>query len=277
MTKLTFYLHDFLSIANADVTLSGLTVLYGPSDSGKTALSAALYNILQFNLIASTHKNTLNTKISAFHFSLLEDDKLIMTNDMRDFLPVQGVDFLISPQTDVPVSKQNSDTGIALDMIKSAVNGVFFYESGDDEYSFKRNDGVVIPGYGLGGYLATFVHLWDCVVNNALTNKTVWILDQIEEGLDPSYILALANIIIQLQKETNVSIFVTTKSPLFVTALAGYSKKEHLGEAVRVYTLTPADVSYKYNTNEVIPDCYDFFASENTARDMVQQLKGQVC
>lgn len=99
----------------------------------------------------------------------------------------------------------------------------------------KPNSGKTLNVRNLSTGLKTFVILKTLLLNGAIKEDGVIILDEPEIHLHPEWQLLFAELIVLIQKEFGVYILLNTHSPYFLRAIQVYSMKYGTAEACKYY------------------------------------------
>jgi predicted ATP-dependent endonuclease of OLD family len=104
------------------------------------------------------------------------------------------------------------------------------------DYTYKDEDtGKSIDFANVSTGLKTFVIIKTLLQNGYLRKKGILILDEPEIHLHPEWQLALAELIVLLQKEFDMRILLNTHSPYFLNAIEVYARKHGIAEGCRYY------------------------------------------
>lgn len=101
--------------------------------------------------------------------------------------------------------------------VKKDFNSRFIDENGN---KFRWND--------LSSGIKILTLLNEIIQNGHLNSKTLLILDEPENHLQPKWQIELAKIIVNLVKERKIKVLINTHSPFFVQAIEVYSNKNEL-------------------------------------------------
>ena len=122
---------------------------------------------------------------------------------------------------------------------------IFSFESNGASYDVRN----IASGYKQIGVIQLLLS------NNQLTGKSLLILDEPEINLHPSFQIQLAQIIIQMVKNLDITIYINTHSPFIIEALEVYSKKEKIEEYTNFYLCKPVqDTEEMFNIISVQRD-----------------------
>ncbi|MCL1863525.1 MAG: ATP-binding protein [Defluviitaleaceae bacterium] len=109
--------------------------------------------------------------------------------------------------------------------LKSAKRGSYVYSEGDASY----NIGNVSTG------LKTFIIIKTLIMNNCLKSGDILILDEPEIHLHPEWQIALAELIVLIQKDFNVVMLINTHSLYFLRAVEVYAIKHCIEKKCKYY------------------------------------------
>ncbi len=150
---------------------------------------------------------------------------------------------LLSETKETKVS-QDLENKKSLDKINTVLNGSFNYK-GNIETRYKgKNIDISISNLATG--MKTFLIIKTLILNGAIKNKDVLILDEPEVHLHPKWQLTLAETIVVLQKELNLTILINTHSPYFVEAIEVYSKEHNVGDKTKFYESKVIDNQFHF-------------------------------
>lgn len=121
------------------------------------------------------------------------------------------------------------------EMLNKIVEGNFSYdENGDITYENKvTKSKLELANLATG--LKTFVIIKKLVENGTIDENTVLIIDEPEVHLHPEWQLKLAEILVNLNKELNIKILISTHSPYFLRAIQVYCAKYEMANKERIY------------------------------------------
>ncbi len=121
------------------------------------------------------------------------------------------------------------------EMLNKIVEGNFSYdENGDITYENKvTKSKLELANLATG--LKTFVIIKKLVENGTIDENTVLIIDEPEVHLHPEWQLKLAEILVNLNKEPNIKILISTHSPYFLRAIQVYCAKYEMANKERIY------------------------------------------
>jgi hypothetical protein len=157
-----------------------------------------------------------------------------------------------------------------LSSINSVVGGEIV--DGDDGEGFQEN-GLNKPLHfsNLASGLKTFIIIKKLLLNGALVEKGVLVLDEPEVHLHPEWQLKFAEIIVLLQKEFNLHTLLTTHSPYFLRAIEVYSAKHKIADRCSYYMTELKENKIELvNTTSCTDEIYKKLAQPFTLLDKIQ-------
>lgn len=104
-----------------------------------------------------------------------------------------------------------------------------------EEFINTDSKGNKLYASNLSTGLKVFAIIKMLLLNNALKENTLLILDEPEIHLHPDWQIILAEVIVLLQRDLNLNILLTTHSPYFLEAIDVYSKKHGIREKRKYY------------------------------------------
>ena len=103
----------------------------------------------------------------------------------------------------------------------------------------------------------SYTHL----LNGYIKDRSVLILDEPEIHLHPKWQIILADVIIQLQKEYEITCVINTHSPYFLNAIEVFAEKEKISDRCKYYLAEKSgitDVSFSIDRiYELLSDAFD--------------------
>ena len=157
-----------------------------------------------------------------------------------------------------------------LSSINSVVGGEIV--DGDNGEGFQEN-GLNKPLHfsNLASGLKTFIIIKKLLLNGALVEKGVLVLDEPEVHLHPEWQLKFAEIIVLLQKEFNLHTLLTTHSPYFLRAIEVYSAKHKIADRCSYYMTELKENKIEIvNTTNCTDEIYKKLAQPFTLLDKIQ-------
>lgn len=136
--------------------------------------------------------------------------------------------------------------------INNIVPGEILYT---DKFIYKTESGEDIDIASLSTGIKSFMIIKQLLENNQLKEKDILVLDEPEIHLHPEWQLLYAELIILLQKEYNLTVFITTHSSTFLEAIDVYSKKYKINNKCNYYiskkSISEKMVSFENVTNKL--------------------------
>ena len=109
--------------------------------------------------------------------------------------------------------------------------------------------------------MKSFVILKILLEKGCIREKDVIILDEPEIHLHPKWQIILADVIIQLQKEYEITCVINTHSPYFLNAIEVFAEKEKISDRCKYYLAEKSgitDVSFSIDRiYELLSDAFD--------------------
>jgi predicted ATPase len=106
------------------------------------------------------------------------------------------------------------------------IKGETKYDSKNDIFVYKRNDGFTVDLLSCATGLKSFSILQILYNNGYLDNKTFLIIDEPETHLHPEWIVQYARLVVLLHKEYKVNFLIGSHNPDMVMAIKYIAKKE---------------------------------------------------
>lgn len=109
--------------------------------------------------------------------------------------------------------------------------------------------------------------------NNSLNKDTLLVIDGPEVHLHPNLIVDYARLLILLQKNLGLTIFVASHNPDFVSAVRYISKKEKCEKGLSFYVAKKVEKSSSniYDFKDLGDNIEDIFSSFNIALERISQ------
>lgn len=124
-----------------------------------------------------------------------------------------------------------------------------------DRFVYKTEDGDDIDIASLSTGIKSFMIIKQLLENNQLKEKDILALDEPEIHLHPEWQLLYAELIVLLQREYNLTVFITTHSSTFLEAIDIYSKFYKSKEKCNYYVSRKSDsekmVTFENVTNKL--------------------------
>lgn len=151
-----------------------------------------------------------------------------------------------------------------LDKVMSSLNKVVKEKVISDRRKIVINvEGVEEPVniQNLSSGMKSFAILKTIILNGYIKDRSVLILDEPEIHLHPKWQIILADVIIQLQKEYEITCVINTHSPYFLNAIEVFAEKEKISDRCKYYLAEKSgitDVSFSIDRiYELLSDAFD--------------------
>ena len=140
------------------------------------------------------------------------------------------------------------------------INGEFVYDNGVLSFVPKDGSPCLMRNTASGVKQIGLIQL--LLRNRKLKRNSFLIIDEPEVNLHPEWQLKLAEVLILLTKELNITIYVNTHSPMFVEAIEVISEYVGLKDDVNYYLTEGSDDQYSINkiSNDEIYKIYNNLA-----------------
>jgi predicted ATPase len=152
------------------------------------------------------------------------------------------------------------------------IDGESKYDSKNEIFVYKRNDGFTIDLLSCATGLKSFSLLQILYNNGFLDNKTLLILDEPETHLHPEWIVQYARLIVMLHKELKVNFLIGSHNPDMVMAIKYIAKKELEKEnnSVNFYFAKEID-KYKFDYKYSETNIETIFESFNSSLEKINK------
>jgi len=152
------------------------------------------------------------------------------------------------------------------------IEGESKYDSKNESFIYKRNDGFSLDLFSCATGLKSFSLLQILYNNGFLDSKTLLILDEPEAHLHPAWIVQYARLVVMLHKELKVNFFIGSHNPDMVMAIKYIAKKELKKEnnSVNFYFASEFNkyqFDYKHHETDIEP----IFNSFNLSLDKINK------
>lgn len=189
----------------------------------------------------------VDKKIDVFSEAIYLDDPFIL-----DVNPIVG---LVSPLYSFGhkaklaklVYEQNANSNLVdtivtgerlkkiIEKVHTACKGTVFFKNNSELVYQQDNMSVPFKVANLSAGLKTFVILQTLLLNGAIKDGSLIILDEPEIHLHPEWQLLFAELIVMLQKEFNLHILLNTHSPYFLQAIEVFAEKYGIEDKCEYY------------------------------------------
>ena len=162
----------------------------------------------------------------------------------------------LSYKSDRKVSLEEKERlAVFQEKVNEILGGKFEYDferESDDEkgFKFKRGD-VSFSMKNSSSGLKQIGTIQMLLNNNQLLENDFLIIDEPQVNLHPEWQVKLAEILVLLVKELNITIYINSHSPHFIEALEVYSVKYHLEDETHFYMSELDEESNKYDLREL--------------------------
>lgn len=152
------------------------------------------------------------------------------------------------------------------------IDGESKYDSKNEIFVYKRNDGFLFDLFSCATGLKSFSLLQILYNNGFLDNKTLLIIDEPETHLHPEWVVQYARLIVMLHKELKVNFFIGSHNPDMVMALKYIAKKEleKDNNSVNFYFAEESD-KYRFDYKYFETDIEKIFESFNTSLNRINK------
>ena len=158
------------------------------------------------------------------------------------------------------------------EMINLVIKGQLILKK-DGRYTLKNNEypeGINVSNLSTG--LKSFLIIKKLITDNLIVNRDILILDEPEIHLHPEWQIVYAELLVLLQKYSDLTILLTTHSPFFLRAIEVFSKKYELNQKCKYYlskigTDSLITFSEVENTTEIYQKMANTFSILNNISD----------
>lgn len=144
----------------------------------------------------------------------------------------------------------------------------------NERFEYQRQDGLKINLLDCATGIKSFAILQLLLKNGSLNNKTMLIIDEPEVHLHPQWIVEYARMLVLLNKELGVKLFIATHNPDMISAIKYISEKEDVSQQLNFY-LAQSNPDFTYGYKALGGDIDEIFGSFNIAIDRIN-LYGEV-
>lgn len=164
----------------------------------------------------------------------------------------------------------NKKRNISAILKKEIIDGETEYDTKNESFVYKRNDGFTVDLLSCATGLKSFSLLQILYNNGFLDNKTLLILDEPEAHLHPEWIVQYARLVVMLHKELKVNFLIGSHNPDMVMAIKYISKKEleKNNNSVNFYFAEMFD-KYSFDFKLYETDIETIFESFNTSLNKI--------
>lgn len=200
-------------------------------------------------------------------FSMFDLDKFPITAVRRRRNYYDHVDYLrllLRDTEDESVElfddKRNKNIISVEKKIKNIIGGKFGYKDGKFGFISKKHGPIPIKDTASGIKQIAVIQL--LLSSRKLKEDSFLIIDEPEVNLHPEWQFKLAEILVLLVKDLNISLYINTHSPMFIEAMEVFTKYYELEDDTYYYLTQPAKDSYRggYKFKYIdIDDLYEIY------------------
>ena len=112
------------------------------------------------------------------------------------------------------------------------------------------------------------------LLNDKLKRDGYLIIDEPEVNLHPDWQFKLAEILVLLAKDLNITIYLNSHSPMFIEAIDAFSEYYDMEDDVNYYLTEESDIEGKYDFTKISSDeLYKIYDNLGNAYDLIDQLR----
>ena len=179
---------------------------------------------------------------------------------------------LMNREASIVMSKEEKKMQVQLrDIICGDVS---YYEEllGDKKLHYKREDGLDIRLESAATGYKSFSIIYKLLANGFLKENTLLLIDEPEAHLHPQWIVEYANILVKLNKELGVKIFITSHNPDMISAIRAISESEGVLATTHFYLARPCkDDRYHFLFKDLGADIGPIFEEFNVAFSKIEK------
>ena len=107
-----------------------------------------------------------------------------------------------------------------------------------------------------------------------LKNGSYIIIDEPEVNLHPDWQFKLAEILVLLAKELDITLYINSHSPVFIESMDAFIEFYDMENEVNYYLSEETEIYDKYNFNKINSDeLYKIYDNLGNAYDLIDQLR----
>ncbi len=302
-TPIRMEVKNFRAIKKADIIIDGITVITGENSCGKSTLSKLLYlyckSVIDYHYPVSLSEELMETYSTLSHMLREEPksslriykdtpfkpskkeslqpigiNKVIHLNTLIDTKQQNAYwDELLKTKEEFLLSRETQDCNLS-DLISNEIiwgEASFKADNLSSKYIFKIKDGKTFDLMECSAGIKAFSTLQLLLKNGSLTDKTLLIIDSPESHLHPKWVVDYARILVLLNKQLGVKIFLSSYHPDMVGAIRYISEKENTLNTINFYLAEKSKEIDLYNYNHTKQDIETIFESFNKAIDLVNK------
>lgn len=237
-----FTLTDTMCVHHADFDLNKITILVGDNGCGKTTCTALLGNLL--TAVCTIHatapwKPTMQCTLTDSTGKVIVSETEL--NPCTEITSVIDPPILAGKLPPTPMQWNSLNK-----RIETLLGGKFVCEPGISQSqtpcSIQRYDGTFIKPLFFSRFDNILYLLTHCIKHNLFVKDAMWLVDTPDVGLSPSNCVELANLLIQIQRTSQVRIFLTCCTMDLVYAMRTLGKTD-----VNVYIAQPSENGTTYD------------------------------
>jgi len=138
------------------------------------------------------------------------------------------------------------------DLLKEVLEGEIYLDNNQIKYRDRWcNDNIELTNIASG--MKIFLILQKLVNNGVFLERTCLIIDEPETNLHPEWQLKLAHLLVLLNKNFDISIYLNSHSPYFVRSIEYYADQHHILEKCDFYMMEKDTVT-GMNQSECVTD-----------------------
>lgn len=179
-----------------------------------------------------------------------------------------------SAKNDILDEKHNASIVNFQNKLNSLINGTLRRNS-NGLFEFKQ-DGKTFALQNTSTGLRAIGILQILLENRTLKENSYLIMDEPEVHLHPEWQVKLAQILVLLVKELNVSLFINSHSPQFIEAIEVYSTYYGLKNETNFYLSQRIENNEKYNIKHVSQEhLYEIYDNLGNPYDQIDRIRGE--
>lgn len=161
-----------------------------------------------------------------------------------------------------------------LDKLNILCEGHLVNDAKGTRFVSDANDQIELPFRSISAGLKVFVMLQELILNGSIIDRSTVILDEPEIHLHPQWQVALAEMLVLLQKEFGLHLLITSHSPYFISAVDIFSKKYQVIDNNRYYfsEITDEGIQMRDVTNNIAVIYNSLAAPYQTIQDEAMEL-----
>lgn len=134
--------------------------------------------------------------------------------------------------------------------INKIIGGQFKFDKKDSSFLYEKNDlSFTLKNISAGLKQLGIIYL--LLGNRKLPEDSFLIMDEPEVHLHPEWQIKLADLIVLLAKELNITVYINSHSPQFIEAIAVYSEYRNIKKDIHYYLTEELGSSGKFNFKKI--------------------------